>query len=282
MKPDNPYQEDFAAIKAFEKLPENRIKVSTKLENPHPIIADTLKVLAHKEVLDGMCVTPKHSPVIGLYVTPQTLDRALRISDALFKALENRGIKITARKTVRDKKEATNATFVIRGVEIVYHIEEPLRRCAVSPETREAKRLGIHADFSGYEYRRTGLFRLHGFGQGADSILIERSRFRPIEDRLNAFVVGMHKQIFKILHSNQSTQERVRRERNEEQRLRHIQAQLTQKEQQKTSLKQMAADHHQALQIRQFLQAYEAAGNVDSAWLSWAKECADEIDPVVS
>lgn len=58
MKPDNPYQEDFFAIKAFEKLPENRIKVSTKLENPYPIVADTLKVLAHKEVLDGMCVTP--------------------------------------------------------------------------------------------------------------------------------------------------------------------------------------------------------------------------------
>lgn len=279
MRKDSPYQNALAATKAFEKLPENRIKVLPTLENPHPIVVDTLKVLMHKG-LKGTCWTAQNTPVISLCLDAKILDRALRVSDALFRALESRGVKITTQKIKNDKKETVNATFVLHGIEILYRIEEITRQIPYKREVVEAHRLGI-GYLPKYEYRQTGLLRLQGLqGVVNNSILIERSAFRPIEERLNAFVVGIYKQVYKTLDTRQRDKESAQKQQEKEERLRRFKAHLAQKEQQKADLKRMSAAHHEAEQIRQFLRTLEAVGDPDPKWLAWAKEYADELDPV--
>lgn len=273
------YQEEYEAIKAFERLPENRIRVSEKLENPHPIVADTLTVLTHGG-LKGTCSTPEHAPVISLSVDAQVIDRALRVSDALFKALEKRGIKITTQKVLWDKKETFNATFIVRGFEIRYRVEEIWRRSPIPLEEREKQRLGIY-DPSKYEYRRTGLLRLQGiWGVCNNSILIERGKLRRIEDRLNTFVLGIYRQVYKILEDKRRQKIYARRREAKSRRRRYLKDIQLQKKQQIANLLQMVAEHQQAQQIRQFVQAAEAAGSADPQWIEFARRYADEIDPI--
>lgn len=279
MRKHKSYQEEYELIKAFERLPENRIKVSEKLVNPHPIVADTLTVLT-RGGLKGLCSAPEHAPVISLSVDAEIIDRALRVSDALFKALEKRGVKITTQKVTWDKKETFNATFIVRGFEIRYRIEEIWRRSPIPLEERERLRLGIGA-LPQYEYHRTGLLRLQGiWGVCNNSILIERSKLRRIEDRLNTFVLGIYRQVYKILEDQRRQKIYTRRREVKSCRRRYLKERRAQKKRQIDDLLQMAAEHQQAQQIRQFAQAVEAAGNADPQWIEWARGYADEIDPV--
>jgi hypothetical protein len=281
MRKHKSYQEEYEAIKAFERLPENRIKVSEKLENPHPIVADTLTVLTHGG-LKGLCSTPEHAPVVSLSVDAEIVDRALRVSDALFKALEKRGIKITTQKVVWDKKETINATFIVQGFEILYRVEEIWKRCPIPLEDREKLRLRIGA-LPNYQYRRTGLLRLQGiWGSHNNSILIERSKLRRIEDRLNTFVLGLYRQVYKILEDRRSQKIYARRREVKSCRRRYLREREAKKQQRIDDLLQMATDYQQAHQIRQFVQAAEDAGSADPHWIEWALGYADEIDPAIS
>ena len=281
MRKHKSYQEEYELIKAFERLPENRIKVSAKLENPHPIVADTLKVLTHNG-LKGLCSTSEQAPVISLSVDTEIIDRTLRVSDALFKALEKRGIKITTQKVVWDKKETFNATFIVQGFEIRYRVEEIWRRCPIPLEEREKLRLGI-GSLPNYQYRRTGLLRLQGiWGAHNNSILIERSQLRRIEDRLNAFVLGLYRQVYKILEDRRSQRSYARRREAKSCRRRYLREREAKKQQRIDDLLQMAADYQQAQQIRQFVEAAEAVGKADPHWIKWALGYADEIDPAIS
>lgn len=281
MRKHKSYQEEYELTKAFERLPENRIKVSAKLENPHPIVADTLKVLTHNG-LKGLCSTPEQAPVISLSVDAEIIDRTLRVSDALFKALERRGIKITTQKMSWDKKETINATFIVHGFEILYRVEEIWKRCPIPLEERERLRLGI-GTLPNYQYRRTGLLRLHGiWGAHNNSILIERSKLRRIEDRLNTFVLGIYRQVYKILEDQRRQKVCERRREVKSCRRRYLREREVKKQQRIDDLLQMVADYQQAQQIRQFVDAVEAVGKADPRWIKWALGYADEIDPAIS
>jgi hypothetical protein len=281
MREHKSYQEEYETIKAFERLPENRIKVSAKLENPHPIVIDTLKVLTHNG-LKGLCSTPEQAPVISLSVDAEIVDRALRVSDALFKALEKRGIKITTQKMVWDKKETINATFIVQGFAILYRVEEIWKRCPIPLEERERLRLGI-GTLPNYQYRRTGLLRLQGvWGAHNNSILIERSKIRRIEDRLNTFVLGIYRQVYKILEDQRRQKVYERRREVKSCRRRYLREREAKKQQRIDDLLEMAAEHQQARKIRQFVDAVEAAGKADPRWIKWALGYADEIDPAIS
>jgi hypothetical protein len=75
-----------------ESLPENRIRVSDQLRDPHPLIKEAKHVLQGVGI-DDYGMLWQHS-TLDLRVSKKMLGRALRIMDALVKALEARGVTI--------------------------------------------------------------------------------------------------------------------------------------------------------------------------------------------
>jgi hypothetical protein len=278
MKKDSHFQKDMAERKAFEKLPENCVKVLPTLESPHRIVADTAKVLSWPEIRQDVPFTPSDLPVISLYIDAKMIDRALRVSDALFKALENRGVTIT---TQNEKKETINATFIIHGVEILYRVEEVIKIVPFSPETKEEYRLRPHK-MPKRHYRRTRLLRLKGKYRGDESILIEHSH-KPIENQLNSFILALYRQAYKALDNERSLEEYRQKNRGRDERFERFREYLENKQQKIEDLKSMAAAHHEAGLIRELLHDMAAAGTQqDPEWMAWAKGYVDEIDPVKS
>ena len=66
------------------------VVVAAELINPHSLVAKTLKASNKAKTRDGRLVLSAHA-ALDLNVSPDGLDRALRIMDALIKASENEG-----------------------------------------------------------------------------------------------------------------------------------------------------------------------------------------------
>lgn len=83
------------ALRALMKTERSKaIAVSTSLEAPDPMIAAAAAVVARsKPDSEGMVSTGGHR-CLTLHASPPQADRALRIMDALIKALQHRGLRV--------------------------------------------------------------------------------------------------------------------------------------------------------------------------------------------
>jgi hypothetical protein len=70
-----------------------RIEVPEVIDEPHRLVAKTSKLLAKRTPSDGI-VGAVSSGGLDVYVAPSNVDRAMRIMDALLKALEGRGFAV--------------------------------------------------------------------------------------------------------------------------------------------------------------------------------------------
>jgi hypothetical protein len=90
-------------------IPERRVStgnpvvVPDTLTEPHASVAQALRLLGDRKPTNGIITRPRRRCLDGL-VTLATLDRALRVMDALLKALEDRGltIEVTAPQEVEE------------------------------------------------------------------------------------------------------------------------------------------------------------------------------------
>jgi len=87
---------------AQEQMPENRIEVSDQLRRPHPLVQAARTALLKSPCGEGAAlaaasVGTKPEPVLDIRVSPAARHRALRLIDALLKALEARGYQVSTR-----------------------------------------------------------------------------------------------------------------------------------------------------------------------------------------
>jgi hypothetical protein len=81
------------AMIAKEETPGAAITVPTTLEQPHKLVAMSAKPLQRAKPVNGaVYVTDRRC--LGIHVSPAALDRALRVMDALLKALEARELRV--------------------------------------------------------------------------------------------------------------------------------------------------------------------------------------------
>jgi len=91
----NGRRDEVKAQLGAEEHAEVRIEVAASLEEPHPLVAITARALGKAKVSGGL-VERGGRRVLALRVAPGSLDRALRIADALVKALAARGYTVEA------------------------------------------------------------------------------------------------------------------------------------------------------------------------------------------
>ena len=85
-----------------EQKPENRIEVSDQLRRPHPLVQAASAALSQPRRAEhtapgAVSVGNTTEPVLDIRVSHAARRRALRIIDALLKALEERGYQVSAR-----------------------------------------------------------------------------------------------------------------------------------------------------------------------------------------
>ena len=168
----------------FENAPENQIVVGEKLLRPHPHVAHARKLLRAGRVDSKYgWIYGWEWPYLEIRVSPGTLDRASRLMDALLKTLTSRGVAVEVEEA-DDCKEATVA--VIDGERIGFGLFESPHKGLVEDAWSKKKVPRMVP---------SGLFVLRIRGHyGGDVVQIRDQKRRSVEDRLNEFVIRLHRE----------------------------------------------------------------------------------------
>jgi len=262
----------------YEAQPEHRITVTAQLQDPHPLVAKTVLALRKAKPDEEGHLVERGGSCLALDATMGTIDRALRLYDALIKALESRGYRVQI-----IPGEHRPATVVHIGSEQVpLAIVEPVHRAAVPPKdpTRwEPKRytytpsdrlvLAVQEDY------------LNVRGRWSDTAK------RRLEDLLNDIVVGLVENA-EAMRRRREERERQQREREAAEQRRLVEAQRKQREAVRVrALEQEMRRWRKSRAVRDYVTAMrEAAVRAGVAenervveWLAWAESYADGLDP---
>jgi len=263
------------------------IEVPTQLDQPHRLVEKTIKALrnAHPDRRRLLALIHRHS--LPIEVSRQTSDRALRIMDALIKAIEKRGHEF---ELTREPKRAM--LVKIQDQTLRVSLRERVFRTEYAPRAEEVNREGLHGWSSAprldYEHSGRLMFRIHDlYGTGLQQTWGD-GHSKRIEQCLGRIVVGLEAAARTMLErhllwEHQSEEREVGWKSEEEvRRQKEHDVQLVE------DLKQEAASWRAAEEVRAFVRAAQAttAVRVSSAqfeqWTAWANSVADDLDPLVS
>ena len=271
------------------------IHVSKALRNPHPLIQQAAEVLALSRPDDIGIVKPSSKNCLNICVSKDCLRRALRILDALIKALLNMDFGV----------------FLLDGSTRVRIFNTELS-FGISEETITKKVEPKDMDLNGYYEFGHSRYDRKRVPSGNLCLTVKDSRYfwgksmqrnwrdtkhKRLEENLDGFVKGLLKLAVEKTERQRQEQEEERqriemlKKREKEARRRAELERLIKNEQQKISqLIQDAENWDKSKVIREFIaavkkehfsgnQVYDVQEDFDS-WLKWAKEQADRLDPL--
>lgn len=272
-----------SALIERERLPENRIVVSDNLRGAHPLVGETRKRFGHNSLSFDNRVYPswnfneRQPEILNIKVSKNALYRALRITDALIKAIETRGGDVE----VRDRK-----TFCrINDAEVEFSLWEKVTRSERWLTEKELRESYVP---DRWIFTPTGelVFRIDEIDIGRRNWKDKKDK--PLEEQLNDVMIGLIT-ASRIIRERDLQRERERQRVLEEQQRRAELAHLQQIENERRKQLDRTVDSWiQSMNIRQFLVECEKTlsngrpiqpESVESRWLAWARSYANQIDP---
>jgi hypothetical protein len=257
---------------AFEYMPENLVKVSEKLSNLHPLVKSTKNNMhqswKNRDVVFGA------SNTLNIRTQRKNLDRALRIMDALIKALEKRKLEVFVNKDSKTCVKIFGETLEFR----LYETEEKVKKEKKGP-----------FDFD-YELVPTGKFILL-----IESVWDLRSKWRDLgkqkmEDVLNSFIIGLYQAAFKEREWRLKRETEARAREEEVRRTEEIRIRKEQELKKIRDLENGAVNWQKSQIIRGYIEAVKKAhiekngevqaGSEFERWLNWAGQQVDRLDSV--
>lgn len=252
--------------KEFESKTANRITVSKVLRNPHPLVSQTRD---RHQAYKKRDYHGYHQLPAGLdfSVSNESFPRALRIMDALVKAIEKRDYSVTVRSGY-----GSYTSVEVNGEEITFDIFESSKRIP-NPEHKTDRYAN---QFIFIPTGRLSL-RTKNFYQGQK--VISDGKVRKLEDRLNEFIVLLVKisEKEKIRRKNREKREQESRERAEKER--EI-ARLKELEQRRVHLLFENAQAWNKCELaRQYmLVVKERTPEKSKEWMQWAENYLDGVE----
>lgn len=274
---------------------ESSIIVSKKLGRAHPLVKQSTETLKNcKPDPLGILRVPGRA-CLDIKVSRKSLSRALRIMEALIKALEKRGGSVSI------SEESTLVSIL--DVRLGFGISEQIARKKI-----EAKEL----DLDGYYRFGHSRFDEQRIPSGILCLTLNDPDFywdshfrknwrdsekRPLENSLGSLMKGLfnlavHKKE-RIRQKEEEKRQQLEREkiREEEERLRAEKLRRIKEEQKRlTGLISAAESWQKSILVRDFINAVEAAAQAGSYpfkpreelenWLEWARKQADRLDPL--
>ncbi len=272
-----------------EKRPDSLIVVPPAFSEAHPLVANAQESLARaKEDTCGLLAGGEVGG-LDLKVGTDSLERALRIMDALLKALDGRGFTVSV-----DEKKRTTATVLGESVafaleELVDRTERPLTPAQEKDKARNPWKYSRPQ----YDYSPSGRLSIKitdpSWGEIGRRSWSDGKKQR-IENVLNAFMAAL------IQAAAAEREHRIQREKwareqaERERRQREWQRRKQAEERQLWALFTDAECWQKSQQIRAYVQAVQESaertlGRIEPAspleeWIGWARQQADRLDPL--
>lgn len=265
---------------AAEQLTENRIVVTRTLTDPHPLVATMLRWRERpaqgKEIEDAN----ERDSLLDIDVSDGTLDRSLRIMDAVLKALEARSYQV---KVSRDYWETATRVFC---TDVKAEVQ-----ISLSERYSEAERELTPAERRKPPYlidRRlitvpSGKLIFKVKGRGVETKWWNDQKLNPLENRLNELIAGIITKM-ESLRLKELAEREAKRQQLEEQRRRE------EEQVRRDKLHKDVAAWRTSEDIRAYLRAYEekllrlrgeiTQGSEEYLWLKWARKYAHSLNPL--
>jgi len=286
-KPLQALSDETSLLIEAEKVEGAKIDVPDQLTDPHPHVAKAAKSLRGGRTDAQGTVTPRIRSRLDIRVSKASVDRALRIMDALCKALERRGHAVE----VDDEGKYTTSAIVLEE-RVFFYLEEITTRVDHKPtlaEQVEGKRWRWHTPR--YDFLSSGKLRLRLVDSDYLSVRTawaDGSRQR-IEDCLNGFITGLLKAAEAIKRRRVEIAEHERRRRLEEIRQAELERVRQLEDARRREIERQADACEQAARLRSYIEGARKAGQVYlppdvkieslQQWLDWATRYANAVDP---
>jgi len=274
-----------AGLIETESLPANRIIVAETLHGGHPLVRETRKLLKRGfvDVYGRLFASWREKPKQGcldLRVTKKSLYRALRIMDALVKAIEVRSGEIET----KDRQ----TLCVMNQAEVRFNLWEKVAR-SERELTKDERGESYVRDR--WIYTPTGefTFKIEEWNVGKKSWKDKKQK--PLEDQLNDIMVELIT-ASEIIHARD-----LEREREEQRRLeaecqrQEMERQRRLEEERLQELETMTALWVKSRDLRAFIEECEStlsasaeasSDGSQARWLRWALAYTDYLDPFKS
>ena len=274
-----------------EHKPANRIVVAEHDEAFPPIVERTVKSLRAAKPDEKGRVTPKAQSAMDVCVTPAQIDRVGCLLSAFVRALEARSISLRV-----NQSPARTTVVTVDDEDIVLELTEKVGR--EEHVVTEAEKRRINRDryawyrLPQHDYHATGQLQLEFKNLGYRVPGQKTWRDTPtkrLEDRLNGVLIGLYCAAPAIKEARRQSEIRKRQWKEERQRAEIRRQEQLREERRVEELAQRLKLFEKVQQIRAFVEsvaAARAAGRLPDqdeaefeAWLQWAREYADSIDP---
>lgn len=282
-----------------EKPDYEVVPVPGTLHGAHAIVSRVRRSLeAEKPGQGGVVEVPYKLKVLNVSVSRSQTSRALRILDALVKALERRGGTFVE----SEEKDIHFMTLRIEGEWVGFELAELVAKTEREP--KDAKERDYWSwNWDKWQYSATGRLRfriLESEPKGARRSWADCTQYQ-LDEKVGEIVHWMFitadgvkkARIIREEYWRRMEEERKHREE-ERQRQEDLRRQGERKRQIEESnrhrLEESSRGWFEARRLRRFIAACEAvllddhtslpAGDWQHAWLSWAREHADRLDPM--
>ena len=271
---------------AVSKAQRNAIKVPQSLQNPHPLVAATLDAAKKRTIDHGRLILDSKS--LDIRVSPKSIDRALRLMNALIKASEKEGYTWAVSKD-------GGTTVICQGEAMKVNLKERLTRrvkppAPLPPATRRGAWAPPVPSWPTYEWISTTELAFHvdeRITSGATRTW-QDTKHTSLEDKLSHILAGLPLIAAGI---KAVREEREARDRAYEERARKEADQARALEALRLARGRLVGamqSWEEASRIRLFCDAIEkhAAGlPADEArevrqWAEWIRLQADHLDPL--
>ena len=265
-----------------------QIVVPEELANPLPLIRRTRAALRRGTTHSGV-LRAAEQPCLDIQVTKASLDRALRIANALLRACGELGFGVAI------AEQAPHLTFVtVREERISLRIEEKIERMLKPPvkRPRHDPFLTPTYTYPDYEYSGTGVLSVRIFGVDRSGL---RQSWRDGKKQRVEHCLGEVLAALEVaaqqLKQNRLEQEIRRREWEEAEQRRIDEWRREQEEKRRRQeLEDLASSRERSVRILELLKALRSTalandasvepGSTLGAWLAWAEDYAERLDPV--
>ena len=278
-----PEPETVQAQRAFEEAPEHQIAVAATLTDPDRLVRRAVRLLRKQD--DRGFRFSREQRCLAIHVTDGSLDRALRILDALLKGCSSRG---WAAACQAERPWHTQVTVL--GELISVGVDEKVRTIRAPREPFETRDWLKPQPKDTYE--PTGLLTLW-LGADDTSSRHERTwsdgKHQRLETCLNDVMVGFI-QIVEARQAARREAEEQRRRWAEEERQRQLAAERWEREKdRREELHRQVQVWRQAQEFQAYLAALQAAAQPHvvhdpdgrlARWLRWTEGYVARLDPM--
>lgn len=269
------------AVAAQILLPDEGERMHSTIVAHRKVIAEWKKQEKHHENNRWMGRNAPSPPFLVNEISAEAIPRACRILDALIKAMEPLGCKLT-----------NTLAFVVNGETVGVSFSESQDKINHIPTKEENRQLLEYEERrKKYSYASKPQIRKYDYQyNGRLSFTINSQKnFRDcktyqLEDRLGDMVLELYVAA-EALKQQRLAREEAERKRQEEERRKEERRKRYNTEVDRTlALANIAEDYDTACKIRRYIAAYQEAhaGEDISAWLEWANAKADWYDPTIS